>query len=384
MRYRQFGKQQWQCSVLGFGTMRLPQTDNNPSHVDEAEAIRMIRHGIDNGINYVDTAYPYHMGRSEVVLGLALKDGYREKVKVADKLPPWFVNSHADMDRILDEQLNRLQTGVIDYYLLHGLEAENWGKLRKLKVFDWAEKAIREGRILNLGFSFHGDYDTFREIVDSYDNWTMCQIQYNYMDTKYQAGTKGLRYAAERGLAVVIMEPLRGGGLSKQPPAQVAEIWAGAPVRRSPAEWALLWLWEQPGISAVLSGMSNMQQVVENLAIAGRSGPGVLSAAEIKLVERARKAYRKLVPVPCTGCGYCLPCKNGVEIPRIFQLYNDGKIYDNMQPAIFFYRMAFTCLKEEQRADRCQECRECVEKCPQKIDIPQWLKKAHAELGPKK
>lgn len=384
MKYRQFGKQKWQCSVLGFGTMRLPQTDNNPSHVDEGEAIRMIRHGIDNGINYVDTAYPYHMGRSEVVLGLALKDGYREKVKVATKLPPWFVNSQQDMDRILDEQLKRLQMDSIDYYLLHGLDVESWGKFRRLKVFDWAEKCIGEGRFSYLGFSFHGDYATFKDIVDGYDSWDMCQIQYNYMDIKYQAGTKGLRYAADRGLAVVIMEPLRGGGLSKQPPAQVAEIWAGAPIRRSPAEWALLWLWEQPGISTVLSGMSTMQQVVENLAIAERSGPGSLSAEEIRLVDRARDAYRKLIPVPCTGCGYCMPCKNGVEIPRIFQLYNDGKIYDNMQPAIFFYRLAFTCLKEEQRADRCKECGECLEKCPQKIDIPQWLKKAHAELGPKR
>ena len=383
MKYRQFGKLDWQCSVLGFGAMRLPQTDSDPAHIDEPEAIRMIRHAIDNGVNYVDTAYPYHAGRGEPVVGMALQGGYRQKVKLATKMPPWLINSQADMDRILDDQLKRLQTDSIDFYLLHGLGNESWPKLRDLKVLDWAEKAVNQGRISHLGFSFHDDYDVFKEIVDAYDNWTMCQIQYNYMDTRYQAGKKGLQYAAGNGLAVVIMEPLRGGSLSKQPPAEVAKIWSGAAVKRSPAEWALLWVWEQPGVTSLLSGMSSYAQLEENLAIADRSGPGVLTTADMSVIEQVRKAYKKLSPVPCTACGYCMPCKNGVEIPHIFQLYSDGVMYDDMRTARYFYRGG-TGLRPDQRADRCKECSECVEKCPQKIAIPDWLKKVHEELGPKK
>jgi len=383
MRYRQFGKLEWKGSVLGFGAMRLPQTDADPAHVDEDESIRMIRHAIDSGVNYVDTAYPYHAGRGEHVVGLALLDGYRQKVKLATKMPAWFISSHDDMDRILDEQLKRLQTGNIDFYLLHGLTGDTWPKLRSLNVFEWAEKAMTDGRITHLGFSFHDEYPLFEEIVDAYDRWTMCQIQYNYMDTEYQAGAKGLKYAADKGLAVVIMEPLRGGSLSKKPPAEVSRIWAQAGTARSPAEWALLWVWEQPGISMLLSGMSNMQQLEENLAVAGRSGPGVLTTDDMAAINRVRQAYRKLSPVPCTNCGYCMPCETGVDIPRIFQIYSDGVMYDDMRTARFYYRGA-TGLREDQRADHCIECGKCEEKCPQKIEIGEWLKKVHSELGPRK
>lgn len=383
MKYRKFGKLDWQGSVLGFGAMRLPQTDANPAHVDEAESIRMIRHAIDNGVNYVDTAYPYHMGHGEQVVGLALRDGYRNKVKLATKMPPWFINTQADMDRIFDEQLNRLQTEFIDFYLLHELDKVTWPKLRDLKVFNWAEKAMNDGRIGHLSFSFHDDYQIFKEIVDGYDNWTMCQIQLNYMDIKYQAGVRGLKYAANKGLAVVIMEPLRGGTLGKQPAAEIAKIWAEAGVVRSPAEWALLWVWEQPGVSMLLSGMSSMPQLVENLAVADRSGPGVLSNTDFALIERVKEARQKLNPLPCTGCGYCMPCENGVEIPRIFQLYSNGVMFDDMKTARFFYRIAFSALREDQRADRCIECHKCEEKCPQKIAISEWLKKVDTVLGVK-
>jgi hypothetical protein len=268
MKYRQFGKLDWQGSALGFGAMRLPQTDPEPAHVDEAESIRMIRHAIDNGVNYVDTAYPYHAGRSEAVIGMALQDGYRAKVKLATKMPPWFINSQSDMDRILDEQLKRLQSSTIDFYLLHGLAQDTWPKLRDLKVFDWAEKAINDGRIQRLGFSFHDEFDLFKEIVDAYGNWTMCQIQYNYMDTEYQAGTKGLKYAADKGIAVVVMEPLRGGSLSKTPPPSIAEIWEQAGTKRSPAEWALLWIWEQPGV------VHAVERHEQYAATAGKPGNG--------------------------------------------------------------------------------------------------------------
>ncbi len=384
MKYRPFGKKiDWLGSALGFGAMRLPQTSKNPADVDEAESIRMVRHAIDNGVNYVDTAYPYHAGRSEVVIGKALLDGYRQKVKLATKLPPWSVHTAADFDKILDEQMKRLQTDVIDFYLLHGLNKDFWPKLRDLKAFQWAEKAMAEGRIGKLGFSFHDGLDLFKEIVDAYDNWTFCQVQYNYMDTDYQAGTKGVHYAASKGLAVVVMEPLRGGSLAKQPPESVARIWEEAKRKRSAAEWALLWVWEQPEVSVVLSGMSAFDQVKENLAIADRSGPGALTPSEYKLIARARTAFKKLSPIPCTNCGYCMPCKQGVEIPQIFQLYNNGIIYDDMWTARFFYGQAFASLKENQRGDQCIECGECEEACPQKIPIAEWLKKVHQELGPK-
>ena len=385
MKYRKFGKLDWEVSALGFGAMRLPLTDRSQASVDEDESIRMIRYAIDHGVNYVDTAYPYHEGRSEPTVGRALQDGYRERVKVATKLPSWLIDSTQDCDRYLNEQLERLQIDKIDFYLLHGLNGNLWPKMRDLGVLRWAENKMADGRIGSLGFSFHDDFEILKEIVDAYDNWTFCQIQYNYMDVEYQAGTRGLKYAADKGLAVVVMEPLRGGRLSQDPPEQVAKLWAGTPKKRSPAEWALQWVWNQPEVSVVLSGMSTMEQVVENVAIADRSGPGALTADELALIDQVREAYFGLSPIPCTGCGYCMPCSSGVEIPRIFDLYNTAIMYDDAATARFFYRGPTpSALTPEQRADQCIECGECVEACPQEIPVPEWLQKAHELLGPRK
>ena len=289
MQYRKFGKLDWEVSVLGFGTMRLPLTDENQANVDEPEAIRMIRYAIDHGVNYLDTAYPYHSGKSERIVGRALKDGYRERIKLATKLPTWFVESAKDFDRYFNEQLERLQTDKIDFYLLHGLNGRSWSKVRDLGVLRWAEGMMNDGRFDHLGFSFHDDTDAFKEIIDAYDNWTLGQIQYNYMDVDYQAGRRGLEYAVDKGLAVVVMEPLRGGLLSKKPPEQVAKLWAGAPQKRTPAEWGLLWVWNQPEVSVALSGMSAMEHVVENVAVADRSRPGTLTADELELIDQVRK-----------------------------------------------------------------------------------------------
>ncbi len=239
MQYRRFGKLDWQPSALGFGAMRLPLIDRNPANVNEPEAIRMIRHGIDQGVNYLDTAYPYHFGHSEPVVGQALKGGYRERVRLATKMPVWLVKSTEDFDRYFDEQLARLQTSYVNFYLLHGLGAERWRALQPLKVFEWAEKQLERGRVRYLGFSFHDSYELFQEIVDAYDRWTFCQIQYNYMDEQEQAGTRGLRYAAGKGLAVIVMEPLRGGMLATTPPAPIQQLWDSAPRPRTPAYWGL-------------------------------------------------------------------------------------------------------------------------------------------------
>ncbi len=379
MKYRKFGRLDWGVSMLGFGAMRLPLINEDMAKINEPEAIRMIRYAIDNGVNYVDTAYMYHMGNSELLVGKALEDGYREKVKVATKLPARMIESADDFDRIFNEQLQRLQMDRVDFYLMHGLDKDSWHKIRDLGVLRWAEGQVAQGRIDHLAFSFHDEYKVFKEIVDAYDNWVFAQVQYNYMDVNEQAGRRGVEYAAGKGLAIVVMEPLRGGKLSKDPPESVAKILAAAPRQLKAVEWAWRWIWNQPEISVALSGMSTMEQVVENVALADRYGVGNLAAEELKIYDKIRKAYKRLSPIPCTSCRYCLPCPNKVEIARIFQLYNDAVMYDDARISQMLYSGPFA-FKSDQRADNCVECGECLEKCPQDIDIPEWLKKAHEVL----
>ncbi len=380
MKYRKFGRLDWKASVLGFGAMRLPVQNKDASKVDEAEAIKMIRYAIDHGVNYIDSGYRYHNGKSEVVVGKALKNGYREKVKIATKLPPPLVSSAKDFDLILNEQLKRLQDDKIDFYLLHGLRGNEWERLRDLGYIKWAEGEIADGRIGHLGFSFHDDYKTFKKIVDDYDNWTFCQIQYNYMDENFQAGTRGLKYAHKKGLAVVVMEPVRGGKLSR-PTEAVTAIWAKAPVQRTPAEWALRWVWNHPEVTLALSGVNNMEQVVENTAIAGDVGPNQLTAEEMALIKQVRDTYRSLQPISCTGCKYCMPCPSGVDIPEVFTHYNDATMYNAATRSRTMYQNMF---KEESRGDKCTKCDQCLEECPQKLPIPELLEKAHEFLMVKK
>jgi len=379
MKYRTFGKLDWKPSALGFGCMRLPCSDTAPmsQNIDEAEAIKMIRLGIDSGINYVDTAYPYHNGQSEIVLGNALRDGYRQKVKLATKCPVWLVQKPEDFDTFLNEQLKKLQTDHIDFYLLHALSAERWGWVEKFKMLERAEAALKDGRIGHLGFSFHDEYAAFPKIVDAYDGWTFCQIQYNYMDTDYQAGLKGLKYAASKGLAVIVMEPLRGGALAN-PPKAVRAIYEAYPEKRSPAEWALRWVWDQPEVSLVLSGMSTLAQTQENLRVAGAADVNSLKAGDLELIARARKKFEERKPIPCTRCAYCMPCPNGVNIPFNFELYNSAEVYEDVKGARFRYARF---MAECERASACGGCRACEEKCPQKIPISDWMPKAAAVLG---
>jgi len=366
-------------STDAFGVMRLPLADKETEKVDEPESVRMMRYAIDHGVNYIDTAYPYHEGQSEGIVGKALKDGYRERVKVATKLPVWLVEDAEAFDRYLNEQLERLQMEKIDFYFLHGLNSQRWPKVRDLGVIRWAEGAMADGRFDHLSFSFHDNFETFKQIVDDYDNWTSAQVQYNYMDVGYQAGRRGVEYAASKGLAVVVMEPIRGGQLTK-PRGPVAKVWESAAQKRSPAAWALLWVWTQPEVSVVLSGMSTMEQVMENVALADSARPGILSPEELAVVDRAREAYKGLSPIPCTNCKYCMPCSSGVDISGIFEIYNDTMIYEDPEEARWLYSQ----LKEEQHADQCTKCAECTDACPQGIDIPEWLEKVHAFLAPEK
>ena len=379
MKYRKFGRLDWEVSALGFGAMRLPVIGDNQGNINEPEAIRMMRYAFDHGVNYVDSSYRYNLGVSEVAIGKALKDGYREKVRIATKMPPSEVKSSEDFDRILNEQLKRLQTDRIDFYLLHGLNKVRWLQMRNLGVLKWADAAIADGRIGYLGFSFHDNYEVFQEIIDSYDKWTLCQIQYNYMDEEFQAGTRGLEYAHKKGLAVVVMEPLRGGRLVR-PPETVARLWANAPVQRTPQEWALRWVWNHPEVSSVLSGMNQMKHVVENVAIAEHySHPHNLTADELALIARVRDAYRSLSQISCNGCRYCSPCPNGIDIPHVFSLYNEVTIYNAAARSRMTYSNPIA-FKEEERADKCNKCDQCLEKCPQKLPIPELLEKVHAFL----
>lgn len=389
MLYRKFGSLDWEVSALGFGAMRLPMlTDasgkpDDPPKVDEEQAIAIIRYAIDHGVTYLDTAYYYHNQESERIVGLALKDGYRERIKLATKMPVREAKTAADFDRLFDAQRQKLQTDKLDFYLLHGLNQTTWPIVRDLGVLKWAEKAIADGRFDHLAFSFHDNLETFKGIVDDYDNWTLCQVQYNYMDTEFQAGTAGVKYAADKGLAVIVMEPLRGGKLgAKHQPEPVAAVWDSAPVKRTPAEWALLWVLNQPEATLALSGMSTMEQVIENIASIEHSGVGTLSADDLALIDRARQAYEGLSPIPCTDCGYCLPCQQGVAIPSILKIYNEASMYEDWRGGRGRYRGPIG-LKEEQWGDKCTDCMDCVEVCPQQIDIPEWMKKAHEVLGPK-
>ncbi|MCP4536940.1 MAG: aldo/keto reductase, partial [Chloroflexi bacterium] len=384
MQYRKFGKLDWQASALGFGCMRFPLLEGTQD-IDEPKATRMLHYAIDHGVNYLDTAHPYHGGQSEPFVGRALQGGYRDKVRLATKLPCWEVKAAEDFDKYLNGQLGKLQTKHVDFYLLHGLGGKSWGKMRDMGVLDWAEGAIADGRIGHLGFSFHDEYPAFEEIVDACDKWTFCQIQYNYMDVENQAGVKGLKYAASKGLAVIIMEPLLGGKLVN-PPQSIQELWDSSNTRRAAADWALQWLWDQPEVSLILSGMSAMQHVEENVASAAVSATGQFSAADQALVEQVRARYDELCPIPCTKCDYCMPCPNGVNIPSNFWLYNEGIMYDKHDQVRGSYGWMershqLGMSPSDGRAVNCIQCAECEPKCPQSIVISELMPIMHQVLG---
>ena len=378
MQYRRFGKLDWQASALGFGCMRLPILNGVTANIDEKEAIRMLHAAIDQGVNYLDTAYGYHGGSSERVVGKALQGGYRERVHLATKLPCWLVKTAADFDRLLNEQLERLQTDHIDFYLLHALDGERWHTVRDLGIIPWLESAIASGRIRHAGFSFHDGFDAFKEIIDAWDGWTLCQIQYNYMDVHEQAGVEGLKYAASKGLAVVVMEPLRGGKLAN-PPEKVRHVWDDATQQRAPVDWALQWLWNQPEVSVVLSGMSTMQQVQDNIASASASAVNQINAHDLALIDKAREAYQGLSPIPCTKCEYCMPCPNGLNIPNMFEIFNHAVMYNAFEEG----RSRYEHLRPEERASNCGKCLHCEGVCPQHIEVSSWMERIHPVLGEK-
>ncbi len=380
MLYRNFGKTNEKVSVLGFGCMRLPVIDNDPTNIDEINAINMIHHAIDQGVNFIDTAYPYHGfslyqgGESEPLVAKALKNGYREKVKISTKLPSWLIETRQDMDKYLNEQLQRLKTDYIDFYLIHGITSSYWKKLKKLGFEEFLNQAIDDGRIKYAGFSFHDRIELFKEVVDHYD-WSFCLIQYNYLDDNYQAGREGLGYAFNEGLGVAVMEPLRGGQIAVNIPQEVQDIFDQAVVKRSPAEWALRWVWNHPEVSVVLSGMNTIMDVNENLSIANESQPNILTEKEIEIVNQAKMVFKEKLEVDCTGCGYCLPCPEGVNIPENFAKYNDYHLFGSPETKGRFRFVYDISMLNGGQASECKECGQCEEHCTQDIPIIKELKK---------
>jgi hypothetical protein len=376
MLYRKFGKTNEEVSILGYGCMRFPIIDNDNNKINEEEAIKLVRHAIDNGVNYIDTAFPYHGGNSEEFIGKALRDGYREKVHLATKLPSWSIHSREDMDKYLDIQLERLNTESIDFYLLHALDKKLWANYLKHDVFDFIKKAKESGKIKHIGFSFHDKLDVFKEIVDGFD-WEFCLIQYNFMDEYYQAGIEGLQYAAAKGMGIAVMEPLRGGRLAKNVPDDIMKIWKQVDEKRSPAQWAMRFVWNHPEVGLLLSGMNEIAQIDENIEGADKAYPETLTDKESAAIDKVKEIYKSRMAVDCTYCQYCMPCPVGVSIPQIFDLLNTGHMFDDMENAKEQYNMF---VKDENKASKCVECGECEDKCPQHIEIRKMLKEAVEEF----
>lgn len=375
MLYREIGQTGKKVSSLGFGLMRLPVINNETSQIDEAKAISMVRKAIDKGVNYLDTAWTYHDGASEPFCRKVMEEGYRDKVFVATKMPSWEPRTHEDLYRILDKQLENLGTDHIDFYLLHTLKTTFWETYKKLDYKTFLKRSRGSGKIHHYGFSYHDNIELFKEIVDDFD-WEFVQIQLNYLDESYQAGLEGMRYAASKGMGVIVMEPLRGGMLAMADmPEDFQKILDKAPEKRSAAQWAFRYLWNLPEVSTVLSGMSTMEQLDENLQTASDSAAESMSEEEKATLMDMQQFFRERLRVNCTNCRYCMPCSSGVNIPELFWAYNHDALFKDTGKAKFWVN---GFLNPEQKASACTECGVCIDKCPQGIAIPEHMKKITA------
>lgn len=360
--------------------MRLPINGNNQAEINEPEAIRLIRYAIDQGVNYIDTAFPYHEGNSEAVVGKALAGTYRQKVKIATKMPIFSIQTKNDLDRIFELQFKRLKTGHIDLYLLHALMKQTWSKVEELAVLDWAERQIKKGKIGQIGFSFHDELDVFREIVDAYD-WAFCQIQYNYLDEHYQAGVEGLRYAAARGLAVVVMEPLAGGLLAVPPPPNIQRELDKSGVKRTPADWGLQWVWSHPEVVTALSGMNSMTQLQDNLESANNSAVNSLTQKEIQALAKSRELFQQFGYIGCSKCRYCSKCPQHIDIPQTLTFLNEFATKRRDLSAQAQIKREYTAVvPTERRANNCIRCGQCESICPQHLPVRRLLSETAACL----
>ena len=364
-----------QLSILGFGCLRFPQKKGK---IDMEETEREILLSIEQGVNYFDTAYVY--SGSEAALGEILhKNQVRDKVYIATKLPHYLIKSRAGLDKLFAEELKRLKTGYVDYYLMHMLtDTATWEKLKSLGIEEWIAEKKASGQIRQIGFSYHGNSEMFCRLVDAYD-WDFCQIQYNYMDEHTQAGRKGLDYAHAKGLPIIIMEPLRGGKLVSMLPEQAKKVFRDYPVQRTPAEWAFRWLWNQEEVTVVLSGMNSDAMVRENIATASNVQVGEMAEEDNAMLGRVVEAISASLKVGCTACGYCQPCPKGVDIPGTFACYN--RVYtEGKSAAVKEYLKCTAFRKDSTAASKCIGCGKCEQHCPQNIEIRKHLKAAEKEL----
>ncbi|MDR1741570.1 MAG: aldo/keto reductase [Synergistaceae bacterium] len=375
MLYRRMPRVKEELSILGFGCMRLPMDGKT---VDESAASRMMNKAVERGINYVDTAWPYHGGEGEAIVGRLLAGGLRGRVNLATKLPSWLVKTREDMDMYLDRQLKALQTDHLDMYLLHSLSADRWENLSRLDVMSFMEKAKRDGKIRYIGFSFHDGLSVFKKIAGAYD-WDFCQVQYNFLDTNYQAGAEGIKYAAGRDIGIVIMEPLRGGSLTVPMPEELRRMAADLSYRAPTlADLGLRWIWNQPEISVVLSGMSSMDQLQQNIESAAHGWAGGLKPGEPIFVDKAVKFFQSKMRVLCTSCGYCKPCPQGVDIPQCFTNLNNAALTGNWAAQKANYNYILADDRDGNKASACVECGLCETKCPQHLPIRERLKEVVA------
>ena len=382
MLYNKLGKTNLEVSRLGFGTMRLP-TKNSNDEIIESEASEMLTYGIENGINIIDTAYPYHSktldgsGTSETFVGEFLKENnYREDILLSTKSPSWAIEKKEDFDFYLDEQLKKLQTDYIDIYLLHSLTVPDWENVKNLDVLDFLDDCLATGKVKHVGFSSHIEVDYLIEIIDEYPKWEVVMTQMNYLDEYYQSGVMGLDYLKDTNIGSMIMEPLRGGRLVQNIPQEVQNLWDSAEVKRTPVEWAMQYLWNRDDVDCVLSGMTSLDQVKENVEIANKIDE--ISANDQELIREVARTYRTFLGNNCTRCGYCMPCPHGVDIINCLTEYNIAHMLNDPKASAMQY---FSLIDDDSRADSCVQCMECIPFCTQMLDIPEELVKVHEYFG---
>ena len=382
MFYNTLGKSNLKVSRLGFGTMRLPTKGRNDI-IDEKEATEMLTYGIENGINLIDTAYPYHNaelggnGESETFLGNYLQEnGYRDDVLISTKSPSWAIEKAEDFDLYLDEQLKKLQTDYIDIYLLHSLTEIDWPKVRDLGVLDFLDDCLSSGKVGHVGFSSHMEIDYVIEVIDEYPKWEVALTQMNYLDEYYQSGVMGLNYLKEVNIGSMVMEPLRGGRLVQNIPESIQNLWNTAEVKRTPLEWALQYLWNRNDVDCVLSGMTSLEQVKENVKLASQED--VISENDQELIREVARTYKTFLGNDCSRCGYCMPCPHGVDIINCLAEYNIAHMMGNPKASAMQY---FSLIDDDSRADSCVDCKECLPFCTQMLNIPEELQKVYEYFG---